>query len=97
LAIAEDTFQDDLFYTVRYDSSNRRIAIVRPAVTQWIQRLRKNRHNSEMIQDLLDLIEKRMLKVDTAERIKSEPLKERLERIVQKGAKHTSYMLKPLD
>ena len=97
MAIADDGIEDDLFFTIRTDSSFRKFATVRPAVTQWIMRLRKHRHNSEMVQDLLDLVQNGMLKVDAAERIKSEPLKEELRRIVQKSAKHSSYMVEPLD
>jgi serine/threonine protein kinase len=92
LAVAHDGVEDDLFYTVYYSGSEK-FAIVRPGVTEWVQKLRKHRRYSKMIRDLLDLVEKRMLQVDTGDRIKSGELKSILSEIVQRAQSSSKYLL----
>ncbi|PMD46645.1 kinase-like protein [Hyaloscypha variabilis F] len=93
MALAHDNVVDDTFYTV-YSPGPGMYATVRPEVTAWIQRLRGRRRYSPMIRDLLDLVENGMLQANSADRIRSEPLKDRLEQIVEKAEKHpSSYML----
>jgi serine/threonine protein kinase len=92
LVVAHDTVIDDLFYTVYYSGSEK-FATVRPQVTEWIQKLRKHRRYSKMIRDLLDLVEDRMLQVDTADRIRSGELKSILSKIVQRAQSNSTYLL----
>ncbi|PMD54054.1 kinase-like protein [Hyaloscypha bicolor E] len=92
LVVAHDTVLDDLFYTVYYSGSEK-FATVRPQVTEWIQKLRKHRRYSKMIRDLLDLVEDRMLQVDTADRIRSGELKSILSKIVQRAQSNSTYLL----
>ncbi|KAE9370832.1 kinase-like protein [Stipitochalara longipes BDJ] len=90
--VAYNNIPDDAFYTVYNDWPNK-YAKVRPSVTTWIQKLRKHRKYSRMVKDLLDLVEDRMLRVDTKDRIRSGELVVKLEGIVWKGKKDSSYML----
>jgi hypothetical protein len=92
LAKAHDGVEDDLFYAVYYSGSEK-FATVRPQVTEWIRKLRKHRRYSKMIRDLLDLVENRMLQVDTADRIRSGELKSILNKIVQRAKSSSEYLL----
>jgi serine/threonine protein kinase len=92
LVVAHDTIVDDLFYTV-YCSGSEKFATVRPRVTEWIQKLRRHRRYSKMIRDLLDLVENRMLQVDTADRVRSGELKSILNEIVQRAKSSSAYLL----
>jgi hypothetical protein len=92
LVVAHDTIVDDLFYTVYYSGSEK-FATVRPRVAEWIQKLRRHRRYSKMIRDLLDLVENRMLQVDTADRVRSGELKSILNEIVQRAKPSSAYLL----
>jgi serine/threonine protein kinase len=89
---AHDGLFDDTFYSL-YNSKAGKFCEVRPGVTNWIQKLRRHQRCSQMIRDLLDLIEDRMLRVDSDDRIRSGELKACLNNILQRGQSNITYLL----
>ena len=83
---------DDTFFSV-LQSHNGKYAEVRRGVSSWFERLRKKPRCSSMVQDLLRLVQDKMLKANSADRIRAEDLSPQLERILARAKEDTRYLL----
>lgn len=86
-------FMTDTFF--RIDSPSN-VPVLKPEVTEWIQRLRSNRRQNNFLLDYLDLIEKRMLIPDPAKRCTSEAAAQKLYVFSQACRVDSSYYKEPI-
>ncbi|UPK99688.1 hypothetical protein LCI18_010623 [Fusarium solani-melongenae] len=86
---------NNIFYVLKRTEKGGYVAQVKPEVTEWIQRLRRHENCSQLIHDVLDLIQHEMLVVledkrkkapigSTVKRSSSGELKNKLDRIQRK-------------
>ena len=87
--IAPDKVIDDTFYSLVTEG-----AVVRRGVRDWIEHLRSSPRCSNMICDLLKLLQDGLLVVDSGSRIKAEDLYTELKRMLQKSKDSTEYLIK---
>ncbi|KAE9370829.1 kinase-like protein [Stipitochalara longipes BDJ] len=92
LAMAFDGITDDTYYTLVISGTERR-AEVREAVTTWMERLRSNQYCSQAIKDLLDLVQNRMLQVESGDRIRAKELDSTLRKMLERAKADTAYLL----
>lgn len=95
MALAQDGVFDDIFYTFFKPDVDHPYPYceVRGAVTRWIQTLRQHYKSSQMVRDVLDLIEKRMLLVESKERISAKELDDFFQERLQMGNGSDVYLL----
>lgn len=92
LEIAEDNFSDDTFFSIRTSSSEAR-AEIRPGVTKWMRHLSQDEHCSELLQNLLEIVEHHMLSVDPKSRITAKHLKSKLKSMMRTAKSDSIYLL----
>jgi serine/threonine protein kinase len=94
---AVDKVVDDVYYTLSYPGNDTDQvpdrADVRQGVIEWIGCLRKSPRHSEMSVEFLNLIERRMVLVDSKERIGAESLASEVNRMLEKGERDLQYLL----
>jgi serine/threonine protein kinase len=91
-ATAYDGIDDDTYYTLVVSGSGLR-GKVREGVTTWIEKLRCNQRCSRMIVDLLDLVQNRMLQVESGDRIQAKDLDVELKDMLERAKADTIYLL----
>jgi serine/threonine protein kinase len=100
-ATAPDKVNDDTFYTVVTDKNGKFNAEVRNGVTSWIARLREHERCSPMVRDILNIVQQKLLVIDSECRIKSKELDLELARILRLAEANETYLLgnnvSPLD
>ena len=84
---------DDTFFTEFTDEHGRKYAEVREGVKTWIDRLRKNQRCSQMVGCLLDLVQNRLLVVDSKQRIRADQLVLELGILLHQAQKDAVYLL----
>lgn len=94
-ATAFDGIVDDTYYTLFVTSTGQRRVEVREGVTNWIRGLRSNQRCSRMIIALLDLVQDRMLQVDSGDRIHADGLDVLLHEVLERAKKDNGYPLSP--
>lgn len=92
MAVAPDGVIDDLFYML-IDSGLGKRAEIRQGVTDWMERLRLHPFCSDMVLDLLDLVQNCMLKVNSEDRIRAYELETFLTKKVEESKTKPSYLL----
>jgi serine/threonine protein kinase len=99
-AEGEGSINDDLFYTIEYGNFGgtrfKKGAFLRRGVVKWIETLKSEPHCTNVLRDLLDLIQNRMLAIDTSDRITSKDLSDEVEKMVQKAENDSVYAFSPL-
>jgi serine/threonine protein kinase len=88
-----DGVNDDTFYTLVRHAGEGETAVVRDGVLSWIDRFRHNARCSRMVHELLDLIQTRMLVVDSKQRIRSEVLDAELRAMGIKSKANLAYLM----
>jgi serine/threonine protein kinase len=91
-AKAHDGIFDDTYYTLSVSKISKE-GEVRPGVSTWMKRLRREHHCSQMVLELLDVVQTRMLKVNPEERVKAEELKLLMEAMLERGRRDYQYLL----
>jgi serine/threonine protein kinase len=94
MARAYDEVYDDTFYMIS-NSSSGRYGEVREGVTKWIERLRRDYSYCGMAMDLLDVVQIRMLRVQSKDRIRAGELERLIKEILRNGVTHPVYLLGP--
>ncbi|TVY44399.1 hypothetical protein LSUB1_G002054 [Lachnellula subtilissima] len=84
---------NDKFFTMDKDGT---AATVRDEVVTWIDQLHCHERCSQLIHDLLDLIMKELLIIESKERSSSVWLFQQLNMYLRKAEKDKEYMLKPI-
>jgi serine/threonine protein kinase len=84
---------DDTFYTVHTDDDGKRHAEVRQRVKTWLDRLRQNQRFSRMISSLLDLVQSRMLVIDSGKRVRADEQVMELKKILDRAQQDEVYLL----
>lgn len=86
---------DDCFYTPNHLSSGGTPAYVEmnKSVIAWIEHLHQNQPRSRMVDDILDLISQRMLRIESSERIRSDELTSELGRILERATENSEYLI----
>jgi serine/threonine protein kinase len=74
MAMAHDGVLDDSFYMLFNSGSGYQYGEVREGVKDWIIKLHQCNTSSEMVRDVLDLVEKQMLQVKVEDRISAQEL-----------------------
>jgi serine/threonine protein kinase len=85
-----DGIANDCFYTSKYLDSERSPACVEmnSSVTAWIKCLHQDPRCSGMVDEILDLISHRMLRVQPGERIRPDELASQLGRILERNSEY---------
>ncbi|KAH7386570.1 putative cyclin-dependent kinase 2 [Cadophora sp. MPI-SDFR-AT-0126] len=78
---AEDGVFDDTFYSIK-TSGSQKLAEVRPGVTRWIKGLKEDVRCSELLNELLIVVELKMLCVDAEFRISAQSLNSKLKSMI---------------
>ncbi|KAF8849198.1 kinase-like protein [Acephala macrosclerotiorum] len=92
-ALAYDAVvDDDTFYSVLSGSTGEN-AELRSGVNTWVAHLRRNPRCSDMVHALLDLVLGGMLRVKPEDRIRSKPLEDELEKILNRAEKPDTFLL----
>jgi serine/threonine protein kinase len=86
---------DDNFFTMVKNAANEPDAIVRDEVIAWVQQLHEHERCSLLIHDLLDLIMKDVLLIDSTKRAKARWLFQQLNMYLKKANDDKAYALKP--
>jgi serine/threonine protein kinase len=94
MAMAHDGVRDDLFYTLFNSGSGYQYGEVREGVKDWITKLHQCNTSSEMVRDVLDLIEKQMLQVKVEDRISAQKLHDFFTAKLQEGEDDRHYLLR---
>jgi serine/threonine protein kinase len=89
---ALDGINDDTFFTVT-EKNGSKTAALREGVKTWIARLRTNPRCSDMIKDLLDLVEFQLLAIDPKQRLNSEKVDTELRIIRERANNSLVYLL----
>jgi len=87
-------FKDDNFYTI-FDNDGEKDAKVREGVESWVGELRQEEQCSQFIHDLLDLVMKHMLLVNSKERIKAKALPEMFTELEKRAESDEEYLYTP--
>lgn len=86
---------DDNFYTIIKDPSGEPDATVREEVVTWVQQLHEHYKCSQAIHDVLNVIMKDVLIIDSTKRAKARWLFQMLNNILIKGTRDEEYLLRP--
>ncbi|KAI9170776.1 protein kinase [Paramyrothecium foliicola] len=73
------SFSSDIFFSLITGPDGDKIPIIKPAVEEWIRKLREHTHCTCYIDQMLDLIENKMLEPDRKKRIRAWQLSKELE------------------
>jgi serine/threonine protein kinase len=84
---------DDTFYTVSMDTDGEKYAELRKGVKTWIDLLRQNQRCSQMVGCILDLVQNRLLVIDSKSRIRADQLVLELEKFLDQARKDAVYLL----
>ncbi|KAI2630806.1 kinase-like protein [Hypoxylon sp. NC1633] len=85
------TGEDKFFITRTHLFSNRQFQIVKPSVSEWIIRLRREPRCSQFIHDFLDLVQTRLLIVSLEERCQCSELVDALQILHENCEKNEEY------
>lgn len=94
LAADEHGFDTDTFYAL-YREDNMLTTTVKPGVVEMFHELHASPQASELIHDLLDIIQLDMLEIEPTKRIKSLKLAEKLQILEDKSRINEDYLLRP--
>jgi len=84
--------RDSKFYTILgHKPSNRRSAILRPSVTQWIEELRANPSSASGIKDFLTLVQYSLLVPDPKQRMRAKDIVARLSKMLELSQSDPGY------
>ncbi|KAL2063167.1 hypothetical protein VTL71DRAFT_6239 [Oculimacula yallundae] len=86
---------DDNFFTIINVGISQH-AVVRRAVVEWVDKLHKHEKSSQLIHDLLNLIMKDLLVIQTSERCTASWLVQQLNALLLRAEGDVDYMLKPV-
>ena len=92
-ATGSDGINDDTFFTLVAEEGRPKIATVREGVATWITELQDNPRCSEMVREILKLVQGRMIVIDSTSRIRSEDLLRELTRIREQADNDPIYFL----
>jgi len=92
MAEAPDGVRDDTFFMITDSGSGKR-GEIRQGVTTWIERLRRDHSCSDMVLDLLNLVQNFMLKVNSEDRIRADKLESYLKEMVRNSRTDPFYLL----
>ncbi|KAK8127360.1 hypothetical protein PG984_008468 [Apiospora sp. TS-2023a] len=87
-------FEVDTFFRTE-TVQGKQVSIIKPQVTEWIQRLRNNPRCTQFVVDFLDLIEKHMLDPSPKNRYESWKVEKKLKLIRDTCRAHTDYRTEP--
>ena len=93
LSTVYDCLEDDTFFSLITQEDGTKLPVVRQGVIEWIDHLRENERCSDMVKELLKLVQSHLLVVDSSKRIRSEPLVAILQRMVAKAENNAEYLL----
>lgn len=91
--MAPDGIRDDLFYSQLQSPGGVKEAKLRNGVDTWINQLRQNPACSGMLEELLDLVQNKMLRIEIVERIDAQNLDICLAKMEQKARDTRTYLL----
>lgn len=94
--LADTGINDDNFFTITTDPINGSEAVVRQKVIDWVNQLHEHEKCSAVIHQLLDLIMKDLLVVDSTERINAPQLFQKLDDFLKGAEKDKQYLLEPV-
>ncbi|KAL2824962.1 kinase-like domain-containing protein [Aspergillus pseudoustus] len=80
--------REDTFYTANGE-------IVNPHVFVWVNKLKRQRHCSQMLHDILDLIMKKMILIPPEMRSSSQDVTRALEQILARAQQDENYLVGP--
>ncbi|KAH8767564.1 kinase-like domain-containing protein, partial [Hyaloscypha finlandica] len=84
--------RDFKFYTILgYKHSNRRSAVLRPSVTQWIEQLRENPSSTSYIKDFLTLVQYSLLVPDPKHRMRAKDIVAELSKMLERSRSDSGY------
>jgi serine/threonine protein kinase len=86
-----DGSTDDTFYTIRNEGSKPH-AIVRPSVTEWVEKLHSAPRCSAFVHEFLNLISENMLAVKAGERVECGILVSKLANMLKRAEKDHEYL-----
>jgi len=92
LAVAPDKVLDDTYYTLVPDGEHIG-AVIREAVTSWTEDLHASTRCSKMIHEVLDLLQNRLLVVDSHGRIAAQDLYSKLRKMLERSGKDIEYLV----
>ncbi|KUJ21644.1 kinase-like protein [Mollisia scopiformis] len=92
LLVGEDTY-DDLYYTIITQDNGSKHAVVRQSVIDWFKHLKEQARCSDMLKDVLDVVETGMLVINSEDRKKCYDVVKELEKIISKAQTSDSYLL----
>jgi serine/threonine protein kinase len=95
MALEPNGIISDKFYTVQEEPDGTAKACVRDKVLIWIESLHNHEQCSDIVHNLLDLIEQELLVVDVKQRIPSWVLVKKLDILVKRAETDNSYLLHP--
>jgi serine/threonine protein kinase len=84
-------FVSDTFFRIEGGLGSPNRPAIKPQVVQWIRKLQRNQNCNQYLLDFLNLIENKMLQPDSAERIKSGALVDKLGLFVRTCRTDSSY------
>jgi len=88
----DETENDKFFTVINYKEPGRRDAVVRKEVLEWIQKLRNHPRCSGALQEILALVEERMLVILPKQRIECKDLRDCFDRLLYR-ARHDDFFL----
>jgi serine/threonine protein kinase len=94
MAMAHDGVMDDSFYTLFNSGPGYQYGEVREEVKDWITKLHQCNTSSEIVRDVLDLVEKQMLQVKVEDRISAQKLHDFFTAKLQGGKNDRHYLLR---
>lgn len=90
------SFYDDSFYTITTDlETGAKKADIREGVRSWVQELHTNERCSQFMHDLLDVVMKNMLLVESKSRIDATSLYQTFVRFKDRAREDKDYLLAP--
>ncbi|KAH7317940.1 putative cyclin-dependent kinase 2 [Rhexocercosporidium sp. MPI-PUGE-AT-0058] len=92
LEVAEDGIKDDTFFTITSSGSDR-LPTIRPGVSNWIRELKQDERCSPVFEELLDVVEWNMLRVDPRDRISAEDLKSSINAMIREASGDAKYLM----
>lgn len=93
---ASNDIDDDKFLTLLGESDNGPEATVRHQVKKWVEQLHEHERCSQLIHDLLDLIMRELLLIDSNKRMKAFDLDREMKFYHIRASTDKEYMLKPV-
>jgi hypothetical protein len=85
--------RDFKFYTILgHKPSNRRSAVLRPSVTQWIEQLRENSSSTPYIKDFLTLVQYSLLVPDPKHRMRAKDIVAELSKMLERSRSDPGYI-----